>query len=307
MLSSYSDIIRLIPKHKLKSFLQVSAHRGIAHVILEWTIIIGAAVFCELNFSWPLYLVIWALIGGRLLGLGILMHEATHGLIHPNKKVNDFFGDVLCSWPLFISLRTYRAKHLAHHKWLNTEKDPDYIGKADDNWSFPLSKWKFTRIMFAQLLGLGIIDTFRVMYTRPVVEKKKPAPLWYSIARVLFYLLVIASFIALGLWKQMFLYWIIPFMTWTQFANKLRRLAEHSGIEGKKPEFQIRTTIHGLLSRIFLVPNHVSYHIEHHIHAAIPFYRLPEVHRELQKNEEVRKVMHVSHSYREVLGEILAS
>lgn len=305
MLSSYSDIIRLIPKHKLKSFHQVSAYRGVAQVILEWTIIIAAAVFCESYFSWPLYILVWALIGGRLLGLGILMHDATHGSLHPNKKVNDFFGDVLCSWPLFISLRTYRAKHLAHHKWLNSDKDPDFIGKVDDNWSFPISRWRLFRIMIVQLLGLGVIDTFRVMYKNPVVEKKQPAPLWYTLTRIGFYLLVIGALVSLGLWKQMFLYWIIPFLTWTQFANKLRRLAEHSAVKGRNPDFQTRTTIHGLISRIFLAPNQIAYHNEHHILPGIPSYHLPAVYQEIQKHEEAREALHVSHSYREVLKEMV--
>lgn len=159
--------------------------------------------------------------------------------------------------------------------------------------------------MLTQLLGLGIIESMRVMYNNPVVEKKKASPVWYKLVRVLFYLSVVGTFIGLGLWKQMFLYWIIPFLTWTQFANRLRRLAEHSGIEGKEPDFQIRTTVHGPLARLFLAPNNVAYHIEHHILPGVPQYNLPDLHHEIMKQEDIRQKLHVSNSYSEVLKEMV--
>jgi fatty acid desaturase len=53
-----------------------------------------------------------AVIGGRQLGLAILMHDAAHGLLHPNRKLNNWLGQ----WPSGAAtgsdLQAYRAYHL---------------------------------------------------------------------------------------------------------------------------------------------------------------------------------------------------
>jgi fatty acid desaturase len=266
---------------------------------------VGAAFLCERYFSWPLYLLTGALIGGRLLGLGILMHDAVHGLLHPNKQVNEILGDVLCSWPLWISLRSYRQKHLAHHRWVNTQKDPDYIGKTDSNWNFPMPLGKFARIMLIQLTGLGVFESFRVMSNTTLKEGKEPSPRWYKAVRFGFYFTVIGAFVAAGLWKEMLLYWLVPFFTWTQFANRLRRVAEHSAVEGMEKEFQTRTTIHGWIARLFLAPNNIGYHNEHHLLPGVPWYRLPQTHKAFGQFDDARAHMHTAHSYQNVLKEII--
>ena len=79
------------------------------------------------------------------------------------------------------------------------------------------------------------------------------------------------------------LYWLIPFFTWTQIANRLRRVAEHSAVEGKSYDLQTRTTKHGILVRIFLSPKFISYHNEHHIYPGIPCYNLRKAHVFLMK------------------------
>ena len=101
------------------------------------------------------------------------------------------------------------------------------------------------------------------------------------------------------------LYWMIPFFTWTQIANRLRRVAEHSAVEEKSHDLQTRTTKHGILVRIFLSPKFISYHNEHHIYPGIPCYNLRKAHSVLNEDELVRNSLHVSNSYYEVYKECI--
>jgi fatty acid desaturase len=60
-------------------------------------------------------------IGGRQLGLAILMHDAAHGLLLANRRANDRVGAWLCAWPVFASLALYRPYHLQHHRFTQQE------------------------------------------------------------------------------------------------------------------------------------------------------------------------------------------
>ncbi|MEE9329997.1 MAG: fatty acid desaturase, partial [Parvularculaceae bacterium] len=68
----------------------VSRWRGLALVAHCWGVI-GLAIWVSVAVPNPLvWLAAVIIIGGRQLGLAILMHDAAHGLLHPNKPVNDF-------------------------------------------------------------------------------------------------------------------------------------------------------------------------------------------------------------------------
>lgn len=294
-----------VPRDILKSLHQVNTLRGIFSIFLEWALIIVTAYFCEKYFNWPAYVLSIVFIGARLLALGLIMHESVHNLITKNKILNDFVAELFCAWPLLISMRSYRLKHLAHHKWLNTEKDPDYIAKTDENWSFPMPLKKIILIIFTQISGFGVFETFRVMSSKQMKIKKEKTPLWYHISRISFYLIVITSFVYFDQVMLLVKYWIIPFATWTQLANRLRRVAEHSGIEGKYPAMQTRTTKHGLISSLLLVPKNISYHCEHHLYPGIPCYNLPKVHNELLKHETVKENFYISNTYCDVFKDCI--
>ena len=295
-----NDIRVLLSKDKLKSWHKVSTLRGIISIAIEWALIISTAILCEYYFYWPLYLFSVLFIGARLLALGLLMHESVHGLISKKSILNDVLAEVFCAWPLFISMRSYRIKHLAHHKYLNTEDDPDFVAKYDKNWQFPMSAKKFISIILIQFLGIGIFETFKVMSGKKVKQKKEPTPFIYTFARISFYILIFSSFIYFhhGMW--LVLYWIIPFCTWTQVANRLRRIAEHSSIEGKDHSMQTRTTTHSYLVRLFFAPKNISLHNEHHLYPGVPYYHLPKLHKEMMNNTEIRESIYISKSYSDV-------
>lgn len=306
----YSDpkeIRKSIGVNAIKKYHQVNTLRGIGAIIFEWSIIIGVAILCEMYFYWPLYLIAVIVIGARYLALGLIMHEAVHSLISKNRELNDWLGELLCAWPLFISMRSYKVKHLAHHAWLNTDQDPDFTAKINPNWRYPMRLPKFLKIILIQLSGIGMFETFTVMSSAQMKTKKKKSPVWYHLLRVLFYISIIFTFVWFEKGTVLLMYWIIPFATWTQVANRMRRIAEHSGVEGKSPAMQTRTTIHGLLGRFLLAPKNISYHNEHHLYPSVPSYYLPKLHKDLINHSEVKESLHISKTYRDVYKDCIVN
>jgi fatty acid desaturase len=304
-ISSPRQIRSQLPSTATLQLHKVSTFKGLLSILQEWLIIIGIAWICEMYFSWPLYLLAVVIIGARLLALGLIMHEAVHNLISKNTFINDWSAEIFCSWPLLVSMRSYKAKHLAHHAWLNTEKDPDFIAKFDKYWRFPMQLKQFIKLVLTQISGLGIFKSLAVMSSQQMKSQKAKIPTWYRIIRILYYVSILFLFIYLGKGLILLKYWLIPFLTWTQVANRFRRIAEHSGINGKNPSLTTRTTIHGFLGRFLLAPKNISYHNEHHLYPGIPCYNLPKMHNEIMKNEDLKSQIHVSNSYKEVFEECI--
>ena len=304
-LNNAAEIRKIISNKKVRDLHIVSDLKGILSILLEWTLIITCIILSETYFSWYFYPIVVMFLGARYLALGLIMHESVHNLVSKNSFVNDWLSEIFCSWPMLISMRSYKIKHLALHAWLNTDDDPDFISKADENWQYPMMKYKFLRILITQLSGLGIFETLKVMSSSKMKVKKPKTPLWYHLLRYSFYLTTIGLFFYFDKGLILVLYWLIPFFTWTQIANRLRRVAEHSAVEGKSHDLQTRTTKHGIIVRIFLSPKFISFHNEHHIYPGIPCYNLRKAHKVLNENELVRNSLHVSNSYLEVYKECI--
>jgi len=304
MYTTPSAVKKVITYDRVRNFHNVQTIKGLLSIIQEWFLILATAYFCEVYFSWPLYLLALVIIGARYLALGLIMHEAVHGLISPNKTLNNIVGELFCAWPLFISMRSYRVKHLAHHAFLNTDKDPDFTAKTNSNWQYPMQFLKFIQVSIIQLSGIGVFETLQVMSGAKVrIKNKEKTPLYYHLLRILFYVGIVSVFLALNQGMLLVWYWIIPFATWTQFTNRMRRVAEHSAIEGKSSEMQTRTTIHSFIARFLLSPKNISYHNEHHIYPGVPCYNLPKLHQELTSIPELKDSLHISKSYQAVFKE----
>ncbi len=70
----------------------LSEWRGLQQVIHAWGVIVLTLIACVMFNHVLVWIAAIPIIGGRQLGLAILMHDAAHGLLHPNRKINDFVG-----------------------------------------------------------------------------------------------------------------------------------------------------------------------------------------------------------------------
>lgn len=68
--------------------------------------------------------------------IGVLLHEYIHGIAFRryrwNLRVLSFFDGLLL---MFGLLELFRGTHLAHHRWLNTDRDPAFAAAQDNRQS----------------------------------------------------------------------------------------------------------------------------------------------------------------------------
>jgi len=263
-----------------------SSWRGIWMVAHAWgTILLAGALFVA--FPNPLtYLLAVMIIGARQLGLAILMHEAAHGGLHPDLKVNDWLGEWLCAAPTGASLKSYRPYHLTHHKYAQQAEDPDLILSAP----FPTTRQSLRRKIIRDLTG----QTFFKQRFGPLLGKLKgdqPKGAIFSgeIARqkpfLLWNLGLLVALSAFGLWWAWLALWIVPMATWFPLVTRLRNIAEHALVAKDEPDpfRHARTTKANWIERLLIAPYHVNFHAEHHMFMHTPCWNLPLAHKLLEK------------------------
>jgi fatty acid desaturase len=293
-----------LAKKDLLALSKVNPCISAYHILIEWGLIILGAALCQRFWNPVTYLLAVAFIGARQHALLILMHDGTHYRLFRNRALNDWVTEILLAWPHLVTMRTYRENHLAHHNFVNTDQDPDWLRKKDHpEWHFPQSPMSLLRLFIRDLTGVGGINLIRLASS---LSSGASAPSnAYRRAKLAFYLGAIGGIIALHGEKAVILYWIIPYFSWLIFVMHVRSIAEHFAIGRAGQYGQTRTTGIGLLARIFVAPKNVNYHIEHHFFPSVPFFRLPQLHALLMSNAEFAEGAHITRNYFEVIRECL--
>jgi fatty acid desaturase len=252
---------------------------------------------------WPnplTWLIAVMIVGTRQLGLAILMHEAAHGGISTNKAVNEFVGQWLCAVPVGADLQSYRAYHLAHHRFTQQPEDPDLSLSAP----FPITKDSFSRKAIRDLTGQTfvkqrlplLLSLFKrgaseeaVTHESFVASGREKMARFLAVNAILFALFWLAG---AGIW--FFAIWLVAMATWLSLVTRIRNIAEHACTStGEDPFSHARTTLANPLERALIAPYWVNYHAEHHLFMYLPCYRLPKAHgllvdKGLIKRMEVR-------------------
>ncbi len=256
---------------------------GLMWVAHCW-LVIAAAI--AMGVVWPVTVPLAVLlVGNRQLGLFILMHDAAHGALHANRRVNDWVGKWLCG----TDLHAYRAYHLQHHRFVQQTGDPDLVLSAP----FPISGASLRRKMVRDLTG----QTFYKQRFGHLANQLQKRSNSLSIASVLvaelkrqphFYAqnaLGFAVFAAMGWGWAWVAMWLLPMATWLPLITRWRNISEHALIAQNEPDplRHARTTHANWLERLFVAPYWVNYHCEHHMFTQIPCWKLPLAHRILAR------------------------
>jgi fatty acid desaturase len=296
--------VRLDPA-VLKQLSQLRPLVSSAHIVLEWSLVLAAAFVCW-NFWHPaLYLLTVAFIGARQHALIVLAHEAAHWRLFRKRALNDWVGELFLAWPfVFVSMQAYRRNHLPHHRHINTEQDPDWVRKQTREWQFPMSRWELARLLILDVLGVGfakfIVVAIRMPRSATADTGQGRA---FKIGRLAFLLATATAISVLQLWTPFLLFWVVPYITWMQLCFHVRSIAEHFAIQSRTGVYQTRTVMLTWLERVFVLPKNANYHLEHHLFPSVPFYRLPELHRQLMSQPSYRDSAHITHGYFGVLRE----
>jgi len=252
------------------------------YLVLHAWVVIGLAM--ALFVAWPnplSFVVAIVLIGGRQLGLAILMHDAAHRALFKNTWLNDFVGAYFCGFPVGASLALYRPYHLSHHRHTQQPEDPDLILSAP----FPITKTSFKRKMWRDILGMTgyqrRLEQFKFTMGKDPSWARRLAKLAahekYFIASNAAVLLALSI---AGVWWAYFVLWLLPLMTWYQVISRIRNIAEHAVVGDNNDRLRnTRTTLTNGIMRMVLAPYWVNYHLEHHLFVYTPCWKLPAAHK----------------------------
>jgi fatty acid desaturase len=251
----------------------------------------------------PLSLIASHLMHGILIGF----HEASHGLLRKNRRLNEIDGLIIGSLSL-MSFSLYRAAHQLHHAYLATERDVEL-------WPFVIPKSpRWVRILAAVLeLGFGLFYTpflFIRTFLRdgsPIRNKKLRRRIWFELAtNALIWFCILGGFMLWGGWKYFLWMYVVPAFLAANMQS-WRKYIEHVGLTGSTVNSSTRSIVsEGPLGRFFAFTLlHEPYHGVHHRHAGLPHAQLPQLAAEL----EPKNVDEISPfpSYRHALMHLLRS
>jgi fatty acid desaturase len=293
-----------LSKAELTALSRLNPLISTCHILLEWGLMVIAAVLCRHFWHLALYVLTVAFIGARQHALLILMHDGTHYRLYNNRKINDWVTELLLAWPHLVSMQAYRQNHIAHHSYVNTINDPDWMRKQDNpEWQFPQSALSLLRIFIRDISGLGAINLFRLASSMSAAQRTTQRA--YARIRLAYYVAAIVAIVVLGSAKTVLLYWLVPYFTWLIVIMRLRSIAEHFAIDSELGYGRTRTTQAGLLAKVFIAPKNVNFHIEHHSFPSVPFFRLPRLHAALMAKEGFSRAAHITNSYSGVIAECL--
>ncbi len=282
-----------------------SSWRGLALIAHCWAVIGLATV---VGLIWPLTLpLIIMIIGARQLGLAILLHDAAHGALHSDARVNDAAAEWLCGGGVV----SYRKYHLQHHKYAQQAEDPDLVLSAP----FPISRASFRRKVLRDLTGQTWFKQRFGRLSARLKARRRGEPLTPILADefrrqgrwLIFNGLAIAGFTAAGYPWGWFALWLVPRATWFQLVTRMRNIAEHALVAKNEPDplRHARTTHANLIERALIAPYYVNYHCEHHMVMHVPCWSLPHAHRLLARNGVLPR-METAPGYLQVLGAVTA-
>jgi len=273
---------------EIRELRAIREHRAWLTLFVNYALI--AASMALVAFLPNVFTVVFALfiIGARQLGLAVVMHESAHYTLFKNRKFNDFVGNWLAGYPIYLSANMYRAHHLEHHAKTWTDGDPD-LSLAT---AFPVSKASMARKVMRDLLGItGLKKLIGTTYlvvkviggeevdsgTLPMRMERRPA-IRMVVGTLLSNLMLLGVLWALG-HPLLYLLWFGAWMTTNNLVARIRSIAEHAVVpDPSDPVGQTRTVRAGWLERLMIAPNFVQYHLEHHLVMTVPHYNLPKFH-----------------------------
>jgi fatty acid desaturase len=268
-------------RQEIQELLRVESWRGWLSIAIDWGIVAGALALVA---AWPNPLsvvVALVLIGGRQLGLAVMMHEAAHRTLLRDRRWNDWAGSWLCAYPVWSDLHAYRTYHLQHHAKNWTQEDPDLSLVLP----FPITRASLRRKIWRDLSGRTGRKFARAAWGRSLA-RWRAGDLNGRRAFVGFLVTngcLLAILTALG-HPALYLLWAGAWLTTHTLVTRIRSIAEHAMVpDPTDPLRNTRTTLVSWWERLVFAPNRVNYHLEHHLLMTVPHSKLPRLHRMLSE------------------------
>ncbi len=280
----------------LREFTQRSDLRALLYAgsfLLIFAVTTGTAVYFFLRQNW-IAMAIACYVHSTFYGfmsMAAAVHELSHGTAFKTKALNEFFYK-LFSFLTWNNPVHFRASHALHHQYtVHRGVDKEVVqGPVMERISLKnLIFWftldiphflRFVGLNFQHAAGDGEADYFFWDPLFPPDDPRRREMIRWARIVVVGHLLLLGLFIVTEMWVLIYL---ITFGSF--FATGLSKLCgalQHTGLSESTPDWRLvcYTVKFGPVMR-FLYWN-MNYHIEHHMYAAVPFYRLPRFHEHVK-------------------------
>lgn len=256
--------------------------KGLTAILLQYILlsVSFACTFYVVNYlAVPLVIFLYPVCAlftaGVLLGFFFLLHEATHNNLFESRTLNrkiDVFGSFL----IFQDSDLYKDWHFKHHKFLGTKNDPEIELKR---------RWK---IQGSTFFVIYVVRFFSLFY---LVDFLKNEFKWYwlrkkNIAKKLVYWGILIATVCSTFGVKWFLVcYVIPVFIVYPYIHFISVVHEHITLANETKSFfkLTRNNINGFVNKYLLHRYNDGYHSLHHFDASIPFFHLPEAHKQIKK------------------------
>ena len=238
------------------------------------------------NLSWPFILLAFFIHGTVITFTGprAAVHELSHGTVFKTKFWNEFFIKLFSfiSWTNYVHFRT---SHNLHHQYtLHTEHDGEVVLPAVVK--FPplqwlmiftinpheIYRWIQQHLYFS--FGKLLTDWDRTIFPESDAKNRHALYNWSRII-LIGHAVLIGLCIAAGEWILIPIALTPFYCTW---LGVMCCSTQHAGLPSDVPDFRksCRTMYLNPVCAYFYW--NMNYHIEHHMYAAVPFFKLPKLH-----------------------------
>ncbi len=282
-----------IDREQLRRLMQPSLFQWGIRTASDWAIAIipmavaGYAWNQGYWWCWPAFAVAVLCAGLAQHRLALMAHDGSHRQASRNKRLNDFLVGMFTLWPFANPVGGYRRFHFNHHRYLNTEGDPElhHKQKSSPAWDLPSGRQMIVRRFLEDISLQHVKELYHLSQNaRPgtsKIDRLLPTGWWLCAFSVIAYS---------GQW------WILPvwflataIVFWPIF--RLRIWTEHVGTHDVH-----RVHVPWYL-RFWLVPHNTWYHYEHHHFPQVPCWNLPKVRQLVGPIPEILPLYDVIRSY----------
>lgn len=255
-----------------------SGFRTLLALGFDYACIVGAIWLFHVTRHPAAFILSFIVSSARAQAIGVIGHDASHGLCFKSPKLNEHIGRWLISYPLFVfSVSRFRKVHLQHHRRLNSDADPDYASSiTSPDFRFPQSRVAYLWMLLKTFFFGGLIH---YSHTSPAAKEKKgeSLSLGYWAGNLIFWAVLVSLAVRFDFWFELLSLWLLPLLTGAMLAIKIRMIFEHFGLKHDSDFSGTRNVETGCIERFLFAPHNVSHHLSHHLYPSVPFYNLPKV------------------------------
>ncbi|XOV89262.1 MAG: fatty acid desaturase [Pseudomonadota bacterium] len=269
-------INELLTPAELAEVTRKSDLLGAWMVFCQWAAVV-AIFWIAAIWTNPLTLVLGTLLlGGRHLGFGVLSHECGHKTLFRTRWLNEFVANWLLAPAHFSNNYAYMRGHLQHHRFAGTADDPDLPNYRD----YPVTPERLRRKIRRDLTGQTGWRTVKGIWQKLINIHRLNDETRGCMLRGLAMNLALAGVLVAVGEGWLYLMWVVSFVFLQPLVSRIRQVAEHGAVPDlydPDPRNNTRTVHANLVERMF-APHRVNYHLEHHMLASVPAYRLKRLH-----------------------------